>query len=95
MYESQHFQAWGIEEKNFFNSIVLSYNVNIFFVSIYWANALEQNSYDFKGIFYFVNYNAILGKWLGMYLHIYEEEKERQTGAVMSVLTAHIFMVIP
>lgn len=48
-----------------------------------------------KEFFYFVNYNAILGKWLGMYLHIYEEEKERQTGVVMSVLTAHIFMVIP
>lgn len=45
--------------------------------------------------FCFVNYNAVLGKWLGMYLHMYEEEKERQTGVVMSVLTANISMVIP
>lgn len=46
-------------------------------------------------LFCFVNYNAVLGKWLGMYLHMYEEEKERQTGVVMSVLTANISMVIP
>lgn len=45
--------------------------------------------------FYFVNYNAVLGKWLSMYLHMYEEEKEGQTGVVMSVLTAHISMAIP
>ena len=42
-----------LKKNFFFNSIVLSYNVNIFFVSICWANALEQNAYDFKGIFLF------------------------------------------